>query len=158
MDRQAIRGTLAALANDAQEMGTYGGMGLPDPLWTELVAILRERSTDAVAEAHADALLPLFAARVAAIEAEHDQAIEDWGRNDEQVLAELSAAMAELGEARGKLADAWDEGWGAGWGDVERDETSANPYRTGEGTPAVVCRHGNNSDDCGSCHWEGHGR
>lgn len=111
--------------------------------------------------AFVDGLLPLFAARVAAIEADLGDALADvadalnerdeWNRR-------LTEAEAERDDARGKLADAWDEGWGAGWGDVERDETSANPYRTGEGTPAVVCRHGNNSDDCGSCHWEGHGR
>lgn len=111
-----------------------------DPLRAELIAELC-RLHDSVAsldyidgpDLWADALLPLFAARVAPIE--NDGPLADWFRP--------------------LLAEAWDEGWStadiafgvaADLGDeVERPP---NPYRAGEGTPAACnCGFGGFHDD-----------
>lgn len=38
------------------------------------------------------------------------------------------------------------------------DDPSAGQATPEETTPAVLCPHGNDEEDCGSCNWEGHGR
>ncbi len=108
------------------DFSAYHDVGGPGGLW---VAQTKHAAHDAAFIAASRQLLPDLAAALAAERAEHAQAVEDWGANDEQMLAENDRLATEVERLRAAVervravAEAWRYKGEFGWG----------PWQAGEG-------------------------